>query len=46
MVSVVDEEDHVVAEKRLSNDLAKIIGLINPLRVELVFVAFLKDLIC
>lgn len=29
VVSVVDEEDHVVAEKRLPNDLGKIIGLIK-----------------
>jgi hypothetical protein len=29
VVSVVDEEDHVVAEKRLPNDLEKIIGLTN-----------------
>jgi hypothetical protein len=27
VVSVVDEADHVVAEKRLPNDLEKIIGL-------------------
>ena len=30
LVSVLDEEDHVVAEKRVPNDLAKIIGLIVP----------------
>ena len=35
LVSVVDEEDHVVAEKRLPNDLGKIIGLIEPWRAEL-----------
>lgn len=35
LVSVVDEEDHIVVEKRLPNDLAKIIGLINPWRAEL-----------
>jgi transposase len=36
LVSVVDEEDHIVAEKRLPNDLVKIIGLIEPWRAELV----------
>jgi len=30
VVSVVDEEDHVVVDKRLPNDPAKIIGLIKP----------------
>jgi transposase len=35
VVSVLDEQDHVVAEKRLPNDLAKIIGLIKPWRTEL-----------
>jgi len=35
LVSVLDEEDHVVAEKRVPNDLAKIIGLIEPWRAEL-----------
>nr|WP_293605474.1 transposase [Polaromonas sp. UBA4122] len=35
VVSVLDEEDHVVVEKRLSNDLAKIIGLIKPWQEEL-----------
>jgi transposase len=35
VVSVVDEEDHVVAEKRLPNDLEKIIGLIKPWQAEL-----------
>jgi transposase len=35
LVSVLDEEDHVVAEKRVPNDLAKIIGLIEPCRAEL-----------
>ena len=32
VVSVVDEEDPVVVEKRLPNDLEKIIGLIKPCR--------------
>jgi len=36
VVSVVDDEDHVVAEKRLPNDLGKIIGLIKPWQAELV----------
>lgn len=35
VVSVVDEEDHVVAEKRLPNDLEKIIGLMKPWQAEL-----------
>jgi len=35
VVSVLDEEDHVVAEKRLPNDLEKIIGLIKPWQAEL-----------
>ena len=35
LVSVVDEEDHMVAEKRLPNDLGKMIGLIEPWRAEL-----------
>ena len=35
LVSVPDVEDHVVAEKRVPNDLAKIIGLIEPWRAEL-----------
>jgi transposase len=35
VVSVVDEEDHVVAEKRLPNDLEKIIGFIKPWQAEL-----------
>jgi transposase len=35
VVSVVDAQDHVVAEKRLPNDLEKIIGLIKPWQAEL-----------
>ncbi len=35
VVSVLDEQDHVVAEKRLPNDLFKIIGLIKPWQAEL-----------
>jgi transposase len=35
VVSVFDEEDHIVAEKRLPNDLEKIIGLIKPWQAEL-----------
>lgn len=35
VLSVVDEEDHVVAERRLPNDLEKIIGLIRPWQAEL-----------
>ena len=35
VVSVTDEEDRVVTEKRLPNDLAKIIGLLMPWRDEL-----------
>ena len=35
VVPVLDEEDHVVVEKRLPNDLAKIIGLIKPWQEEL-----------
>lgn len=36
VVSVVDEANHVVTEKRLPNDLEKIIGLIKPWQAELV----------
>lgn len=35
VVSVADEEDRVVAEKRLPNDLAKILGFLMPWREEL-----------
>ena len=35
VVSVIDEADHVVAEKRLPNDLEKIIGLMKPWQAEL-----------
>ncbi|MFZ2293529.1 MAG: hypothetical protein WAW46_00700 [Polaromonas sp.] len=35
VVSVLDKQDHVVAEKRLPNDHAKIIGLTKPWRTEL-----------
>ncbi len=35
VVTVTDEEDRVVAEKRLPNDLAKILGLLAPWRDEL-----------
>lgn len=35
LVTVMDEEDRVVAEKRLPNDLGKIIGLLSPWRDEL-----------
>lgn len=35
VVTVTDDEDRVVAEKRLPNDLAKIIGFLVPWRVEL-----------
>ena len=35
VVSVTDEEDRVVAEKRLPNDLVKILGLLMPWREEL-----------
>jgi transposase len=35
VVSVTDEADHVVAEKRLPNDLEKIIGLMKPWQSEL-----------
>jgi transposase len=36
VVSVLDEEDRVVVEKRLSNDLTKIMALLMPWREELV----------
>jgi transposase len=36
LVTVTDEEDRVVVEKRLPNDLGKIIGLLSPWRDELV----------
>ena len=32
VVTVTDEEDRVVAEKRLPNDLTKIVGLLMPWR--------------
>ena len=35
VVTVTDEEDRVVAEKRLPNDLTKIVGLLTPWREEL-----------
>ena len=35
VVTVTDEEDRVVAEKRLPNDLAKIVGLLTPWREEM-----------
>ena len=35
VVTVTDEEDRVVAEKRLPNDLAKILGFLSPWREEL-----------
>lgn len=36
VVTVTDEEDRVVVEKRLPNDLGKILGLLAPWREELV----------
>ena len=38
VVTVTDEEDRVIAEKRLPNDLAKIVGFLQPWREELVAV--------
>jgi len=35
VVTVTDEEDRVIAEKRLPNDLAKIVGFLQPWRDEL-----------
>ena len=35
VVTVMDEEDRIVAEKRLPNDLAKILGLLMPWREEI-----------
>ncbi len=35
MVSVINETDRVVAERRLPNDLAKILALLAPWRPEL-----------
>ena len=35
VVTVTDDEDRVVAEKRLPNDLARIIGFLQPWRDEL-----------
>ena len=35
VVTVTDEEDRIVAEKRLPNDLTKIVGLLAPWREEL-----------
>lgn len=35
VVTVTDEEDRVIAEKRLPNDLARIIGFLQPWRDEL-----------
>ncbi|MFM0234349.1 hypothetical protein PQR26_29850 [Paraburkholderia sediminicola] len=35
MVSVIDETDRVVAEKRLPNDLAKILAFLAPWQAEL-----------
>ena len=36
VVTVIDEEDRVVAEKRLPNDLQRIVALLSPWRGELV----------
>ena len=36
VVTVIDDNDRVVAEKRLPNDLVKIIGFLSPWREELV----------
>ena len=38
VVTVTDDEDRVIAEKRLPNDLAKIVGFLQPWREELVAV--------
>ncbi|MBM3359265.1 MAG: IS110 family transposase [Betaproteobacteria bacterium] len=38
VVAVIDEEDRVVAERRLPNDLARIVGFLDPWRSELVAV--------
>lgn len=35
VVTVTDEEDRVIAEKRLQNDLAKIVGFLEPWRDDL-----------
>jgi hypothetical protein len=35
VVSVIDETDRVVAEKRLPNDLARILAFLAPWRAEL-----------
>ncbi len=35
VVTVIDEEDRVVAEKRLPNDLQRIVALLSPWRGEL-----------
>jgi hypothetical protein len=35
VVTVTDDNDHVVVAKRLPNDLAKIVGLLEPWREEL-----------
>ena len=35
LVTVTDEKDRVIAEKRLPNDLEKILGLLLPWRDEL-----------
>ena len=35
VVTVMDDNDRVVAEKRLPNDLVKIIGFLSPWREEL-----------
>ena len=35
VVTVIDEEDRVVVEKRLPNDLTKILGLLAPWQDEL-----------
>ena len=36
VVTVTDEEDRVVAEKRLPNDLAKVVGFLSPWKGELI----------
>jgi transposase len=39
VVVVSDEEDHMCCEKRVPNDLAKVIALLEPFRAELVGIA-------
>ena len=45
VVSVIDETDRVVAEKRLPNDLAKILAFLAPWQAELASVVVFQFIV-